>query len=73
LFKNYEYFFRAASDGNEESLLNRNEVNVKDKNYFGYTALMIAACYNHEGMVSLFLLEGHILIEQTIMEILLWP
>ena len=54
-------FLKAARDGNEEtvlSLLNRNEVNVNDKNINGVTALIYAASYNHERIVSLLIDRG---------------
>ena len=59
--KSIDIFTQAAWDGNEEtvlSLLNRNEVNVNDKNKDGSTALIEAARYNHERIVSLLIDRG---------------
>ena len=54
-------FIQAAGNGNEEtvlSLLNRNEVNVNDKDIDGFTALILAAMNNHERMFSLLIDRG---------------
>ena len=59
--KSINTFIEAARDGNEEtvlSLLNRNEVNINDKDKYGDTALMWAAINNYERMVSLLIDRG---------------
>ena len=59
--KSIDTFIEAAGNGNEEtvlSLLNRNEVNVNDKDNDGNTALIMAAIKNHERMVSLLIDRG---------------
>ncbi len=59
--KSIKTFIQAAEEGNEEtvlSFLNRNEVNVNDKDNDGFTALIWAAANNNERMVSLLIDRG---------------
>ncbi len=59
--KSIDTFSQAAIDGNEEtvlSLLNRNEVNVNDKNKDIDTALMMVALNNLESIFSFLFDNG---------------
>jgi ankyrin repeat protein len=59
--RNIETLITAAIEGDEKtvlSLLNRNEVNINDKDDIGSTALMCAAMFNNERMVSLLIDRG---------------
>ena len=54
-------FVTAAFNGDENtvrSLLLTSQVNINDKNKYGYTALMIAAGNNKESIVSLLIDKG---------------
>ena len=54
-------FLTAAGNGDENtvrSLLLTSQVNINDKNEYGYTALMIAARNNKESIFSLLIDKG---------------
>ena len=54
-------FVNAAYNGDEitvRSLLLTSQVNINDKNKYGATALMIAAMFNNESIVSLLIDKG---------------